>query len=127
MWADVGASQVLTSLKLKAVTESDLASLEELARKCYSRPDFEQVIQIIERIPVYPVGASFFRSQCLTSMTLPRWSSSSPVLRFLTSFVTWIVASGTGGCIPFNNRSRNGGSPLRCRGGSECLPEPENS
>ena len=49
--ADVGASQVLKSLKRKAVTESDLASLEELARKCYSRRDFEQVIQIIERIP----------------------------------------------------------------------------
>jgi formylglycine-generating enzyme required for sulfatase activity/serine/threonine protein kinase len=49
--ADVGASQVLKSLKPKTVTESDLASLEELARKCYSRRDFEQVIQIIERIP----------------------------------------------------------------------------
>ncbi len=51
MRADVGASQVLKSLKQKTVTESDLASLEELARKCYSRRDFEQVIQIIERIP----------------------------------------------------------------------------
>jgi formylglycine-generating enzyme required for sulfatase activity/serine/threonine protein kinase len=49
--ADVGASQVLKSLKQKTLTESDLASLEELARKCYSRRDFEQVIQIIERIP----------------------------------------------------------------------------
>jgi serine/threonine protein kinase len=49
--ADVGASQVLKSLKSKTVTESDLASLEELARKCYSRRDFEQVIQIIERVP----------------------------------------------------------------------------
>jgi serine/threonine protein kinase len=49
--ADVGASQVLKSLKQKAVTENDLASLEELAHKCYSRRDFEQVIQIIERIP----------------------------------------------------------------------------
>ncbi|HUE16459.1 MAG TPA: family 16 glycoside hydrolase [Planctomycetaceae bacterium] len=49
--ADVGASQVLKSLKQKAVTENDLASLEELARKCYTRRDFEQVIQITERIP----------------------------------------------------------------------------
>ena len=49
--ADVGASQVLESLKQKTLTESDLESLEELARKCYSRRDFEQVIQIIERVP----------------------------------------------------------------------------
>ena len=43
--------QVLKSLKQKALTESDLASLEELARKCLARRDYEQVIQIIERIP----------------------------------------------------------------------------
>jgi formylglycine-generating enzyme required for sulfatase activity/serine/threonine protein kinase len=49
--ADAGASQMRKSLKPKAVTESDLASLEELARKCYSRRDFDQVIQVIERIP----------------------------------------------------------------------------
>jgi formylglycine-generating enzyme required for sulfatase activity/serine/threonine protein kinase len=49
--ADAGASQVRKSLKPNAVTESDLASLEELARRCYSRRDFEQVIQIVERIP----------------------------------------------------------------------------
>ena len=49
MRADVGASQVLKSLKQKTLTERDLESLEELARKCYSRHDFEQVIQIIER------------------------------------------------------------------------------
>jgi serine/threonine protein kinase/FKBP-type peptidyl-prolyl cis-trans isomerase/formylglycine-generating enzyme required for sulfatase activity len=49
--ADVGASQVLKSLKPKALTESDLASLEELARKCLARRDYEQVIQVIERIP----------------------------------------------------------------------------
>ena len=48
---DVGASQVLKSFKQKAVTASDLLSLEELAGKCYSRRDFEQVIQIVERIP----------------------------------------------------------------------------
>jgi formylglycine-generating enzyme required for sulfatase activity/serine/threonine protein kinase len=51
MRADAGASQVLKSLKRKAVTESGLASLEELARKCLARHDYEQVIQIIERIP----------------------------------------------------------------------------
>jgi formylglycine-generating enzyme required for sulfatase activity/serine/threonine protein kinase len=51
MRADVGASQVLKSLKQKKVTESDWASLEELARKCDSRHDYDQVIQIIERIP----------------------------------------------------------------------------
>jgi len=51
MRADVGASQVLKSLKQKTLTERDLESLEELARKCYSRRDFEQVIQIIERVP----------------------------------------------------------------------------
>ncbi len=49
--ADAGASQVLKSLKPKTLTESDLASLEELARKCLARRDYEQVIQIIERIP----------------------------------------------------------------------------
>ena len=51
MQADVGSSQVLKSLKQKALTEKDLESLEELARKCYARRDFEQVIQIIERVP----------------------------------------------------------------------------
>jgi formylglycine-generating enzyme required for sulfatase activity/serine/threonine protein kinase len=51
MRADAIASQDRKSQKPKAVTESDLASLEELARKCYSRRDLEQVIQIIERIP----------------------------------------------------------------------------
>jgi serine/threonine protein kinase/formylglycine-generating enzyme required for sulfatase activity len=50
--ADAGASQVLKSLKQKTLSEKDLESLEELARKCYSRRDFEQVIQIIERVPV---------------------------------------------------------------------------
>jgi formylglycine-generating enzyme required for sulfatase activity/serine/threonine protein kinase len=49
--ASVGASQVLKSLKQKALSEQDLESLEELARKCYSRRDFEQVAQIIERVP----------------------------------------------------------------------------
>ncbi|HUE16648.1 MAG TPA: hypothetical protein VMR25_20910, partial [Planctomycetaceae bacterium] len=49
--AGVGSSQVLKSLKQQALTENDLESLEELARKCYSRRDFEQVIQIIERVP----------------------------------------------------------------------------
>jgi formylglycine-generating enzyme required for sulfatase activity/serine/threonine protein kinase len=52
MRADVGSSQVLKSVKQKAVTENDLASLEELARKCLGRRNYEQVIQVIERIPV---------------------------------------------------------------------------
>jgi serine/threonine protein kinase/formylglycine-generating enzyme required for sulfatase activity len=51
MRTDAGASQVLKSLEQKTLTERDLESLEELARKCYSRHDFEQVIQIIERVP----------------------------------------------------------------------------
>ena len=38
MRADVGASQVLKSLKQKALTEKDLESLEELARKCLLAP-----------------------------------------------------------------------------------------
>ncbi|HET6326454.1 MAG TPA: protein kinase, partial [Planctomycetaceae bacterium] len=49
--APVGASQVLKSLNPKTLTESDLASLEELARKCLARRDYDQVIQVIERIP----------------------------------------------------------------------------
>jgi hypothetical protein len=49
--ADAGASQALKSLKPKMLTESDLASLEELARKCLARRDYDQVIQVIERIP----------------------------------------------------------------------------
>ena len=35
----------------KPLSEKDLASLEELARKCLVRHDYEQVLQIIERIP----------------------------------------------------------------------------
>jgi serine/threonine protein kinase len=35
----------------KPLTEKDLASLEELARKCLARHDYDQVIQIVERIP----------------------------------------------------------------------------
>jgi serine/threonine protein kinase/formylglycine-generating enzyme required for sulfatase activity len=49
--ANAGASQALKSLKLKTLTESDLGSLEELARKCLARRDYDQVIQVIERIP----------------------------------------------------------------------------
>jgi formylglycine-generating enzyme required for sulfatase activity/serine/threonine protein kinase len=49
--SNVVAPPILKSLKPKTVAESDLVSVEELARKCYSRRDFEQVIQIIERIP----------------------------------------------------------------------------
>jgi serine/threonine protein kinase len=39
------------SLAPKPLSEKDLASLEELARKCLARHDYDQVIQIIERIP----------------------------------------------------------------------------
>jgi serine/threonine protein kinase/formylglycine-generating enzyme required for sulfatase activity/Leucine-rich repeat (LRR) protein len=49
--ADLGASQALKSLKPMTLKEADLASLEELARKCLGRRDYEQVIQVIERIP----------------------------------------------------------------------------
>jgi serine/threonine protein kinase len=35
----------------KPLSKKDLASLEELARKCLARHDYDQVIQIIERIP----------------------------------------------------------------------------
>src|SRR3984957_13133950 len=49
--AAAGASQALKSLKPKTLTESDLGSLEELARKCLARRDYDQVIQVIERIP----------------------------------------------------------------------------
>ncbi len=49
--AEASASQALKSLKPKTLTESDLGSLEELARKCLARRDYDQVIQVIERIP----------------------------------------------------------------------------
>jgi formylglycine-generating enzyme required for sulfatase activity/serine/threonine protein kinase/Leucine-rich repeat (LRR) protein len=45
-----GSSQILKSVTEKVATERDLLSLEELARKCLARHDYEQVIQIIERI-----------------------------------------------------------------------------
>jgi serine/threonine protein kinase len=35
----------------KSVSAKDLTSLEELARKCLARHDYDQVIQIVERIP----------------------------------------------------------------------------
>jgi serine/threonine protein kinase/formylglycine-generating enzyme required for sulfatase activity len=44
-------SQILKSQGQKSLTASDLESLEELARKCWSRHDYDQVIQIVERIP----------------------------------------------------------------------------
>jgi serine/threonine protein kinase/formylglycine-generating enzyme required for sulfatase activity len=49
--ANAGTSQILKSQKQKPLTESDLASLEELARKCLTRYDYDQVIQIAERVP----------------------------------------------------------------------------
>jgi len=48
---DAGTSQIRKSLKQKALTASDVASLEELVRKCLRRHDYDQTIQIIERIP----------------------------------------------------------------------------
>jgi formylglycine-generating enzyme required for sulfatase activity/serine/threonine protein kinase len=54
------SSGILQSLTKKSLTgvgqtaslhAKDLASLEELARKCLARHDYDQVIQIIERIP----------------------------------------------------------------------------
>jgi serine/threonine protein kinase/formylglycine-generating enzyme required for sulfatase activity len=49
--ADASASQALKSFKQKSLTENDLAAIEELARQCLARRDYEQVIQAIERIP----------------------------------------------------------------------------
>ena len=49
--ADASASQALKSFKPKSLTPDDLASLEELARKCLGRQDYEQVIRVVERIP----------------------------------------------------------------------------
>ena len=46
-----GASQIRESARQKALTESDLTSLEELVRKCLRRRDYDQAIQIVERIP----------------------------------------------------------------------------
>ena len=48
---DAGTSQIRKSVKQKALTESDMTSLEELVRKCLRRRDYDQMIQIIERIP----------------------------------------------------------------------------
>jgi formylglycine-generating enzyme required for sulfatase activity/serine/threonine protein kinase len=45
------ASQIRKSVKEKVLTESDVKSLEELVRKCLRRRDYDQMIQIIERIP----------------------------------------------------------------------------
>jgi formylglycine-generating enzyme required for sulfatase activity/serine/threonine protein kinase len=46
-----GTSQIVKSQKEKSLTGSDLVSLEELARKCWARHDYDQVVQIAERIP----------------------------------------------------------------------------
>jgi serine/threonine protein kinase len=48
---DAGTSQIRKSVKQKVLTESDLTSLEELVQKCLKRRDYDQMIQIIERIP----------------------------------------------------------------------------
>ncbi|HEV3298087.1 MAG TPA: SUMF1/EgtB/PvdO family nonheme iron enzyme [Planctomycetaceae bacterium] len=44
-------SQARKSIKERVLTESDLASLEDLVRKCNGRRDYDQAIQIVERIP----------------------------------------------------------------------------
>ena len=48
---DAATSQIRKSVKQKALTESDMSSLEELVRKCARRRDYDQMIQIIERVP----------------------------------------------------------------------------
>jgi serine/threonine protein kinase/formylglycine-generating enzyme required for sulfatase activity len=48
---DARASQIRKPVKEKTLTESDMTSLEELVRKCTRRRDYDQMIQIIERIP----------------------------------------------------------------------------
>ena len=45
------ANESQNSVKQKVLTETDVASLEELISKCLRRHDYEQVIQIVERIP----------------------------------------------------------------------------
>jgi serine/threonine protein kinase/formylglycine-generating enzyme required for sulfatase activity len=45
------SQQILKSQKQKALTASDLASLEELARKCWARHDYDQIVQLAQRIP----------------------------------------------------------------------------
>jgi serine/threonine protein kinase len=47
--SDLSATQTLRPQK--TLTAGDLASLEELARKCLARHDYEQVIQIAEQVP----------------------------------------------------------------------------
>jgi formylglycine-generating enzyme required for sulfatase activity/serine/threonine protein kinase/Leucine-rich repeat (LRR) protein len=48
---DARASQIRKPAKQKTLTESDVTSLEELVGKCARRHDYDQMIQIIERIP----------------------------------------------------------------------------
>ena len=43
--------QSVASLNKQTLTEYDLASIEELARKCLARRDYDQITQMIERIP----------------------------------------------------------------------------
>jgi formylglycine-generating enzyme required for sulfatase activity/predicted Ser/Thr protein kinase len=49
--SNTATASVLKSQTKKTVSGKDLASLEELARKCLARHDYDQVIQIVERIP----------------------------------------------------------------------------
>jgi formylglycine-generating enzyme required for sulfatase activity/serine/threonine protein kinase len=49
--SNAGSGSVLKSPAKKTLTGKDLTSLEELARKCMARRDYDQVIQIVERVP----------------------------------------------------------------------------
>ncbi len=49
--AEAGASQVGQSLNQRSISPSDVTSIEEPVRKCLRRRDYDQMIQIIERIP----------------------------------------------------------------------------
>ncbi|HUE13938.1 MAG TPA: serine/threonine-protein kinase, partial [Planctomycetaceae bacterium] len=49
--SEAASPGVLQTLTKKSVSREDLTSLEELARKCLARHDYDQVNQIVERIP----------------------------------------------------------------------------
>ena len=46
-----GASQPLKPATTRKLTSSNVTSMAELARKCWARHDYEQVVQIIEQVP----------------------------------------------------------------------------
>jgi len=49
--SDKTTEAALASLAKRTLSAKDLASLEELARKCLARHDYDQVIQIVDQIP----------------------------------------------------------------------------